>query len=32
MAYYPAANGLTEAFNKTVGKLLKKFISKNQRD
>ena len=23
MAYYPAANGLAEAFNKTIGKLLK---------
>jgi len=29
MAYYPAANGLAEAFNKTIGKLLKKFISKS---
>ena len=28
--YYPASNGLTEAFNKTIGKLLKKFISKSQ--
>jgi len=26
--YYPAANGLEEAFNKTIGKLLKKFVSK----
>jgi len=32
MAYYPAANGLAEAFNKTIGKLLKKFVSKSQRD
>ena len=32
MAFYPAANGLTEAFNKTIGKLLKKFVSKSQRD
>jgi len=32
IAYYPAANGLVEAFNKTIGKLLKKFISKSQRD
>ena len=31
-AYYPAANGLAEAFNKTIAKLLKKFISKSQRD
>jgi len=30
--YYPAANGLAEAFNKTIGKLLKKFISKSQHD
>ena len=26
-AYYPAANGLADAFNKTIGKLLKKFVS-----
>ena len=32
MVYYSAANGLAEAFNKTIGKLLKKFISKSQRD
>jgi len=32
MAYYPAANDLTETFNKTIGKLLKKFILKSQRD
>ena len=31
-AYYSVANGLAEAFNKTIGKLLKKFISKSQRD
>ena len=31
-AYYPAANGLAEAFNKTIGKFLKKFVSKSQRD
>jgi len=30
--YYPVANGLAEAFNKTIRKLLKKFISKSQRD
>ena len=32
MAYYPAANGLAEVFNKTIGKLLKKFISKSHHD
>ena len=31
-AYYPATNGLAEAFNKTIGKLLKKFFSKSQCD
>ena len=31
-SYYPAANGLTEAFNKTVEKILKKFVSKYQCD
>ena len=31
-AYYPAANGLANAFNRTIGKLLKKFVSKSQRD
>jgi len=30
MAYYPATNGLVEAFNKAIGKLLKKFISKSR--
>ena len=30
-AYYLAANGLAEAFNKTIGKLLKKFVLKSQR-
>ena len=30
--YYPAANDLAEAFNKTIEKLLKKFVSKSQRD
>jgi len=31
-ANYLAANGLIEAFNKTIEKLLKKFVSKSQRD
>ena len=31
-AYYPAANGVAEAFNKTIGKLLKKFVLISQRD
>ena len=31
-AYNPAANGLAEAFNKTIIKLLKKFVSSNKRD
>ena len=30
--YYLVANSLIEAFNKTIGKLLKKFVSKSQRD
>jgi len=30
--YYPVANGLIEAFNKTINKLLKNFVSKSQRD
>ena len=30
-AYNPAANGLAEAFNKIIIKLLKKFISSNKR-
>jgi len=30
--YYPVANGLAEAFNTTIEKLLKKFVSKSQRD
>ena len=32
IVYYPAANTLAEAFNKTIGKLLKKFVLKSQRD
>jgi len=32
MAYYPTANNLAEAFNKTIEKLLKKFVSKSQCD
>jgi len=28
MTNYPATNGFAEAFNKTIGKLLKKFVSK----
>src|SRR3954470_7435430 len=31
-AYYPPVNGLAEAFNKTIAKLLKKFVSRSQRD
>jgi len=31
-AYYPVASSLAEAFNKTIRKLLKKFVSKSQRD
>ena len=31
-AYSPVANDLAEAFNKTIIKLLKKFISSNKRD
>ena len=27
--YYPAVNGLAETFNKTIEKILKKFISKS---
>jgi len=30
--YYQVANGLAEDFNKTFGKLLKKFVSKSQHD
>jgi len=32
IAYNTAANGLAEVFNKTIIKLLKKFISSNKRD
>ncbi|KAJ6828056.1 uncharacterized protein M6B38_364800 [Iris pallida] len=31
-AYNPAANGLAEAFNKTIVRLLKKVVSSNKRD
>jgi len=31
-AYYLAANSIAEAFNRTIEKLLKKFVSKNQHD
>src|SRR3954466_10901643 len=31
-ANYPLANGLAEAFNKTIAKILKKFVSRSQRD
>src|SRR4051812_25195482 len=31
-AYYPPANGLAEAFNKTIAKILKKFVSRSQCD
>ena len=27
--YYPPANGLAEAFNKTIAKILKKFVSRS---
>ena len=30
--YYPATDGLAEAFNKTIRKLLKKCVPKSQRD
>jgi hypothetical protein len=30
--YNPAANGLTEAFNKKIIKLLKKFVSSSKQD
>jgi len=32
MTYYSVANGLAEAFNKTIGKFLKKFVSKSKCD
>ena len=30
--YYLVANDLAEAFNKTIGKILNKFVTKSQRD
>ena len=30
--YYPQANGAIEAFNKTLGKILKKMVTRNRRD
>ena len=30
--YYPPANGLAEAFNKTIMKILKKMVTKNKKD
>jgi hypothetical protein len=32
MGYYSQANSLPEAFNKTLGKILKKTVTKNRRD
>lgn len=31
-AYNPAPNGLAEAFNKTISKILKKMVAKNKRE
>jgi transposase InsO family protein len=31
-SYYPQANGLAEAFNKTLGGILKKIVTKHKRD
>nr|AAK92670.1 putative gag-pol precursor [Oryza sativa Japonica Group] len=30
--YYPQANGMIEAFNKTLGKILKKVVNRHRRD
>jgi hypothetical protein len=32
MGYYLQVNGMAEAFNNTLGKILKKTVTKNQRD
>jgi len=32
IVYNPTANGLAEAFNKIIIKLLKKFVSSNKQD
>jgi len=32
IAYYPTTNDLAEAFKKTIGNLLNKFVSRSQHD